>query len=260
MSALGKKLRHLRREANLSQDDMARLLGITKSSISNYERGCRIPSALTVYNMAKIFGVPVSEIMDNTKISNKQDIIEYDSDKHPRRTKKLMYAFDALSDKAQLIAIERMEELMCVPTYQVSLEESLTRYVYKKYLETYLPKSSNDLMESYGSYTVDVTELIFHRASNLSAPLWHFKVYSDKDIDDGIIQDIITKNTALSNQSDDNYAIVVDDSNFYDKLCHIGAPIPLLLTGKDRKTIQKECENASQTMQRFIKEMENNES
>ena len=59
----GKKLREIRLKKNLSQGDVARILGVHRSYISGLERGRRNPSLLTVHKVAKALGVSTNELM-----------------------------------------------------------------------------------------------------------------------------------------------------------------------------------------------------
>jgi len=59
----GKKLREVRLKKNLSQGDVARILGVHRSYISGLERGRRNPSLLTVQKVAKALGVNVGDLI-----------------------------------------------------------------------------------------------------------------------------------------------------------------------------------------------------
>lgn len=59
----GKKLREVRLQKNLSQGDIARILGVHRSYISGLERGRRNPSLLTVQKVAKALGVDAKKLL-----------------------------------------------------------------------------------------------------------------------------------------------------------------------------------------------------
>ena len=54
---LGPRIAALRREAGLSQTELAQRLKISPSAIGMYEQGRREPSAQTLVAMAQVFGV-----------------------------------------------------------------------------------------------------------------------------------------------------------------------------------------------------------
>ena len=59
----GKKLREARLKKDLSQGDVARILGVHRSYISGLERGRRNPSLLTVHKVAKALGVSTNDLL-----------------------------------------------------------------------------------------------------------------------------------------------------------------------------------------------------
>ena len=60
---LGYRLRELRKENNMSQQDLGKLLGITKVSVSGYENGTRVPSLDILNGILDIFGVSADYLM-----------------------------------------------------------------------------------------------------------------------------------------------------------------------------------------------------
>jgi len=59
----GKKVREIRLKNNMSQGDIARILGVHRSYISGLERGIRNPSLLTVQKVAKALGVNAKDLI-----------------------------------------------------------------------------------------------------------------------------------------------------------------------------------------------------
>ena len=59
----GKKLKEVRLKKNLSQGDVARILGVHRTYISGLERGARNPSLLTVQKVAKALGVNAKNLV-----------------------------------------------------------------------------------------------------------------------------------------------------------------------------------------------------
>jgi transcriptional regulator with XRE-family HTH domain len=60
----GEKLKKVRLMRNLSQGDVARILGVHRTYISGLERGARNPSLLTVQKVAKALGVKSRDLID----------------------------------------------------------------------------------------------------------------------------------------------------------------------------------------------------
>lgn len=59
---LGRHVRRLRRERDLSQEDLALAAEISRSNVSELERGGREPKFLTLLQIARALGVPPSTL------------------------------------------------------------------------------------------------------------------------------------------------------------------------------------------------------
>lgn len=59
---LGNRLRVARAEKNLSQEELARMVGVTRQTISSIETGQYCPSALLAFLLARALEKPVSEL------------------------------------------------------------------------------------------------------------------------------------------------------------------------------------------------------
>ena len=66
ITALSQRLRQLRLEKDLRQDQLAKLVHVEKSSISMYENDVRQPSYEVLLRYADIFGVSVDYLLGRT--------------------------------------------------------------------------------------------------------------------------------------------------------------------------------------------------
>lgn len=66
---LGERLKMLRIENHLRQDQVARLINVDKSSISLYETGMRQPSYATLVRLADVFNVSTDYLLGRTNSS-----------------------------------------------------------------------------------------------------------------------------------------------------------------------------------------------
>lgn len=67
--SFSEKLRLLRKEKNLKQDELAKSLNISRQSISNYENGTRFPNdEKLLCKIAQFFDVSVDYLLDMTNI------------------------------------------------------------------------------------------------------------------------------------------------------------------------------------------------
>lgn len=60
-----KKIKYLRKLHGYSQEELAKLLYLTQTNYSNYERGVQVINGTLARQLANIFGVSVSYILDD---------------------------------------------------------------------------------------------------------------------------------------------------------------------------------------------------
>jgi transcriptional regulator with XRE-family HTH domain len=63
MTVLGKRIRYLRRQANLTQVQLGELLGCSSSTVSLYEGGQRSPDTSMLIRIADVFDVSVDYLL-----------------------------------------------------------------------------------------------------------------------------------------------------------------------------------------------------
>lgn len=60
--AIGERLRELRKDAGLSQQEVAEKIGVTKMAVSNYEQGIRVPRDAVKVRLADLFEQSIQEL------------------------------------------------------------------------------------------------------------------------------------------------------------------------------------------------------
>ena len=70
MKATGKRLAKFRRDANLTQMEVAEHLGISFQAVSYWERGKTMPDISNLVNIARLYNVSIDSILDNDKQSS----------------------------------------------------------------------------------------------------------------------------------------------------------------------------------------------
>ncbi len=75
MILLGKRIKELRKNQNMTQQQLGNLLNVTKVSVCCYEKGTRIPSLETLLDLSNIFNVNIDYFLGNDKyvISDNHD-------------------------------------------------------------------------------------------------------------------------------------------------------------------------------------------
>ena len=105
MVDIGNKIKELRTEQKMTQSDLAERLGVTKSSISSYENGSRLPSYDILLKIARIFKVSKNEISLNVSgLTNEQILFLKTLIEDYRRANIISSLFDTFPDeiKAQI--------------------------------------------------------------------------------------------------------------------------------------------------------------
>ena len=64
---IARNLRTLRTSRCMNQSEMARLIGITRSSYVNYELGTRVPDAEVLFNIATRFGIHMDTLFETDR-------------------------------------------------------------------------------------------------------------------------------------------------------------------------------------------------
>lgn len=60
---IGKEIARLRERQDLRQEDMAKQVGLSRTSISNIERGEHVPTLWVLYRICQTLGVEVQEVL-----------------------------------------------------------------------------------------------------------------------------------------------------------------------------------------------------
>ena len=131
MDNIGSRIRELRKKRGASQEDLAKLLGVTKSTISKYELGHREISIEQLKIILDFFGIeyglfladlgnPRYDEWNNYVLDNFWDALFKKKKKTTTTSKEvqLMSAFSQLNDDGQQKAVENVELLTKIPEYK----------------------------------------------------------------------------------------------------------------------------------------------
>lgn len=70
------RIRKLRLQKGLNQPELARIMNVSKQTISNWENGNRIPDTLTIKKLADFFNVSTDYILDkDNQLSSLSNIV-----------------------------------------------------------------------------------------------------------------------------------------------------------------------------------------
>ena len=73
---IGENIRRLRRERDMTQEQLSELLGVTCAAVSKWERCESCPDIGMVIPLARVFGVSTDELFDYNRIENERKVKE----------------------------------------------------------------------------------------------------------------------------------------------------------------------------------------
>ena len=98
------KIKELREQNDLSQTDLAKYLGVVRSTICQYEKGNRQPDIEQLIKLADYFNVTVDYLLEhNTSKTNTPNLSE--------KEKALLEAFNKLPHETQDFILETTQSL-----------------------------------------------------------------------------------------------------------------------------------------------------
>lgn len=84
---IGNKIKNLRRQKNVSQEVLARYLGVSFQAVSKWESGTTMPDIALIPALASFFGVSIDELFDYNRYVIGQKVQEIVSASYPYRGK-----------------------------------------------------------------------------------------------------------------------------------------------------------------------------
>jgi len=76
---LEEQIKHYRKQAGLSQEKMAEIIGVSRQAITKWENGTGIPDISNLVAIAELFQISVDELLSNEKTEKKQSDYIYES-------------------------------------------------------------------------------------------------------------------------------------------------------------------------------------
>jgi len=70
MLNIGERITQLRKQQNLSQEELAKKVGVSRTIVGNYERNENTPSTEVIIKLAKVFNVSVDYLIGEGQLSN----------------------------------------------------------------------------------------------------------------------------------------------------------------------------------------------
>jgi len=71
--AIGSRIKRIREAADMTQEDLARILELKRTSITNIERGNQKPTLDTLYRLCERFGLEISKLIPPVSEVTRED-------------------------------------------------------------------------------------------------------------------------------------------------------------------------------------------
>lgn len=88
MADIGKTIRKLREEKNMTQDNLAEKMNVTRQAVSNWETGKTSPDIDTLFKLSQIFDVSMEEIIygeKQSRVTNVTNVTNQTIKKHGKK-------------------------------------------------------------------------------------------------------------------------------------------------------------------------------
>ena len=116
----GDRIRTLRKNRGMSQEKLADILGVTKQTVSQYERSVRKPDVLTIEALCDIFNVSADYLLGMADLTvrfvGENDLFKLDAPEDPIRKRCLNY-LEKLNEAGQQEALNRLMEMTELEKY-----------------------------------------------------------------------------------------------------------------------------------------------
>lgn len=113
---MGKKLRDLRKEKRLNQQELGELIGVTKVSICGYEKGTRTPTLETLKKLVDVLNTSIDYLTGKDLYSKENDIYisknDYEIIQEIKKNKNLYLFLTNNPNRATKIIIQKLKKII----------------------------------------------------------------------------------------------------------------------------------------------------
>lgn len=111
---VGAYISELRRDADMSEAEMASKLNVTHQAVSKWENGLALPDVQTLMNLAGLFGVSIGQILSGGKRAShvRRDYVEEDPDRSFEKACAGEVDPDCLMELAPFLGSEALDKAM----------------------------------------------------------------------------------------------------------------------------------------------------
>lgn len=105
---LGARIKYFRNRDNLTQEELAKAVGVATITIRQYESGAREPNTSMIEKISEVLNIGTVFLLPD----------DYDDMPQNSRESQLLSHFRTLNDNGQTVAVQRVQELAQIPAYK----------------------------------------------------------------------------------------------------------------------------------------------
>ncbi|MEG2116613.1 MAG: helix-turn-helix transcriptional regulator [Clostridia bacterium] len=105
-NTIGKRIANLRKDKNISQEDLGEALSVSRQSVSRWESDTNIPEVDKLIELGKFFNVSLAYILNGEEFHKTDEESNSDSDFDVEEVKQILNAFVEESNKMKIVAEE----------------------------------------------------------------------------------------------------------------------------------------------------------
>jgi transcriptional regulator with XRE-family HTH domain len=174
LTKIGNTIETLRKEKNMTQDELASKLFVSRQAVSKWETGNSIPSIEVMVLLTELFGIGIEYLIDDAAVSNKDIVKQIEqlprqavfsnfikSDQLEHDFKSYFYLFNTEERKffINLVIQNKLKLSYQVMWPHLNMEE---RFYLLGYIITH---DENDINELYPYLTIEERQMLSHKKS-----------------------------------------------------------------------------------------------
>ncbi len=112
------RIAEVRKAAKVTQEELAKRLGINRATLSKYENGTIDLSLSQFQKIASVLGVPLSQLLTQNEQMGTAYLEYFSSDTNEGRSRQLHRSFDLLNEEDQTKVIDYSDSLLKAEMYE----------------------------------------------------------------------------------------------------------------------------------------------
>lgn len=216
----GENLKRLRKEKDLTQENLADFLGVAYQTVSKWERGENYPDITTLISISLFFNISIDDLLGVDKVQKEQKINEYLKLYDDMKLKDLSLTFSKFQEAVKefpgdfRISVRYMQLLHEAKIRTLSMEE-INSCEYKK--------TSEEISKIYDSIQKHCTEdsiRIWSKTIMISHLLWKYDCICNEEGKYHVYEEYLQKANEIINtlpaMCDSREMMAIDRENYYE--------------------------------------------